>query len=526
MDPRSLFPRLGMSPIAKALLSVGGLLSVALPIFAVVGFLPSDISGFVFLFLLASLAAAYRPGWILLLLVPVLPLETVNLAPDAFGTDIRPYQFLMTAIFLGLGIRFLARRPMPGWPRLSAADLLLALVPVGSLFASMNASDPGVSLRLSLILFSFYGMYALFRIYVRSSEDVSRILPFVSLSFASTAIVAIAQNVSFLSDGPLPEVMPGRPNAFFAEPDWLGMFLILPFATLSAAGYLIASRSETFRGPFSMKRSVFLWAGFSLCLVASILSVSRSAWLGTAASALVALTLAFSARPIRVGGFMLSMMTAAKLSALFLVLAIPLTDFDLSGRARSVGSGLQTVTVSCVRNVGLPERISDVSELEPLGCRHIDLDEIPTELAAGRSVTEIERDDPNVSIRKDIYARSFSVGMGHPILGVGWGTVTATLGTDGRGTGLNASDVFLETWLGSGLVGLVGLVGFLSLLFIRAFRDFRKTRGTFALFLMAVFSGLVVFDLFNSGILLGFFWALLGIAGSYLSREEPFTETL
>lgn len=522
----SFLPRIGMSPIAKTLLLVGGLLAIVLPIGSVSGLFPLGLSDFIFLFVITSLFAAYRPGWALLLLVSVLPIEIIDLAPDTLGLGIRPYQFLTAAIFLGLGIRFVARREMPGMPRIAPADVLLALIPIGSLIAALNAPDPGASLRLSLILFSFYAIYILIRIYIRSSEDVSRVLPFFLLSAGITALIAILQNVLFLLGTESYEVMPGRPNALFAEADWLGMFLVLFATVLLVSMYRFARDKAPTGSILSMKRSTYLILGLVLCLTALILSVSRSAWLGMIVTIIILSVLPATRGMARPAILPLTVFILSGIVALVIAFRVPLTNFDLSGRAESIGSGAQTITISCQDMTALPERIGSVAELAPLGCRHINLEEIPIELDAGRFVAEIDRDDPNVSIRRDIYFRSIDEIRAHPILGIGWGSITRSLGTDPSGTGLNASNVFLEVWLGSGLLGLIGLLGTFGYLAFVASRDFFRNGGSFPLFLISAFAGLVVFDLFNSGILLGFFWVLLGIAGSYLSREEPFTDTL
>ncbi len=526
MNIRDYLPVLAMSPIAKTLLVLNGSVSLFLPILSHRGVLPLAVADFMFLFVLMALAAAYRSGWVFLSLVSVLPLETVNLAPMSLGVDIRPYQFLMLAIAVGFGIRYYAHRTLPDRPRFHVGDLLLLLVPLGSVVASINASDPQASLRMSAIVFSFFGLYTLFRIYVRTSEDVGRILPFVILSVVLTAFSAIAQNLLYLDGDGSFEVMPGRPNGPFAEPDWLGMYLVFGFSILLSSGYLIASRSESVRKALRTKRSVLLFLAFIPVSVALIITVSRSAWIGAGSAVFTAMALVVLIRRPIVNAFLMPMTVIAASVALGSVLVVPLTDFDLSGRAGSIGSGLQSVTVSCEREVGLPDRIVSAEQLSSFGCRHIDLEEIEAERSAGKFVAQIDRNDPNVSIRKEIYARSFALAHEHPILGAGWGTISSVLGQDERGTGLNASNIFLETWIGSGAAGLIGLSAFFLVLLFRAWSDLIRSRGVFPFFMLTVFVGLTVFNLFNSGILLGFFWALLGVSGSYVFREDDFSETL
>jgi O-antigen ligase len=519
---RSSFPKFPLSPLSLRLLLGGTLVFAALRIPGVV---PFGLPGFLIFLPIVLLASAYRPGWMFLLLVTLLPIEAANLASFPSGPDIRPYQLLVVSIFFGIAVRALAGRSVPELPRPHPADFLLLLVPLGSLLSLMNASDPSSSLRFSVIRFSFFALYALFRLYIRSSEDVSRIFPFAVASVSLVALESVVQNIFFLSGREAFEAMPGRPNGPFSEADWLGMFLVLSVSILLASGYVVASRAGSVRSFFRAKRSRYLVSVLAFVLSALIVTVSRSAWIGAAVSVMLAFALAFFSGRRVIAPFLLSTAISVVI-ALSAVMIVPLTDFDLSGRAGSVGSGLQTVTVSCENGSEIPVRIGTIDELPAFGCRHIDLGEIDTERAAGRMIAETERNDPNVSIRKRIYAESFALAARHPFLGIGWGSVSATLGTDDRGTDLNASDVFLEVWLGSGALGLFGFSGFLLLLAFRSLRDFFRTRGAFPFFVLVSFSGMIAFDVFNSGILLGFFWALLGIAGSYLAEESEFAETI
>lgn len=526
LNLRNFLPSLSMSPIAKSLLFASGAIFIILVTTAYRGVLPLGLPDFLFLLILSILAAAYRPGWMFLLLVTVLPLEMVNLAPAAFGTGIRPYQFLMLAIYAGLAVRSVSGRSLPIWPKPHAGDILLSLIPIGALIAVVNAPDHMASFRLAVILFSFLALYLLFRMYIRTAEDVGRILPFVVLSTGLVIALSIFQNVRFLSGERSFEVMPGRPNGPFAEPDWLGMYLVFGFSILLSSGYLIASRSESMRKALRTKRSVLLFLAFIPVSVALIITVSRSAWIGAGSAVFTAMALVVLIRRPIVNAFLMPMTVIAVSVALGSVLVVPLTDFDLSGRAGSIGSGLQSVTVSCEREVGLPDRIESAEQLSSFGCRHIDLEEIEVERSAGKFVAQIDRNDPNVSIRKEIYARSFALAREHPILGAGWGTISSVLGQDERGTGLNASNIFLESWIGSGAAGLIGLSAFFLVLLFRSWSDLIRFRGVFPFFMLTVFVGLTVFNLFNSGILLGFFWALLGVSGSYVFREDDFSETL
>lgn len=530
-----------MTPIGKTLLAGSALLHAGLIALSLSGILPPGTADFFFFFFLATLAALYRPGWMFLLLIATLPLESVNLAPMVFGTDLRPYQFLVAAISVGLLIRFLSKRALPEKPTLGWADLSLGLVVLGSFPAILNAPDPGASFRLSIILLSFYALYLLARTYLRSVDDVKRILPFALVSGAIVLCYALFQNIRFLSGLDAFEVMPGRPDGGFPEPDWLGMYLVFFGAmllSLGAAFQTIHDESGRERMVKHISLAVFMTVFFSVLLM----TVSRSAWLGTAISG-IAVLLALSSRfqfftrkkvDVEIHGMSISwnlllrgsdhydgrkrlgiwLVTIAAPFLVALALAPSLTRFDLSGRADSIASGNQKITVSCdSADTALPRVLHTMDELSQNNCRHIDLEEIDTEKLSGKSILTVLRPDPNVDIRKDIYAKSWSEIREHPLLGIGWGSISPLLGTDGRGTGLNASNVFLEIWLGSGIMGLLGFLGFIVLVLVRATRNLLRPHPESGLleralpiFILSAIPGLLVFDLFNSGILLGFLW--------------------
>jgi O-antigen ligase len=128
--------------------------------------------------------------------------------------------------------------------------------------------------------------------------------------------------------------------------------------------------------------------------------------------------------------------------------------------------------------------------------------------------------------RSAIYRKSWEIIREHPILGVGFGTITQSLGTDERGAGLNESNIFLQIWAGCGILGLMAFTAVIGYLFIYAFRrvspicllnkiigypiakdDFKKSLNFFAV--LGILS-LIIPNLFNAGLLMGLFW--LGLA--------------
>jgi O-antigen ligase len=255
---------------------------------------------------------------------------------------------------------------------------------------------------------------------------------------------------------------------------------------------------------------------FVLVLIVLILTVSRSAWLAFA----VGVAMLFLGEGCRLyqrgkGGWVQYLRKALHLIglgvfALAVIFVFQLTRFHLGERAESTGSGYQSITVACEEKVSLPERIESLEELELYHCQHIRLEEIATQEQAGKSIKTTERRDPNFSIRSQIYLQSWQVLKTHFIFGIGLGNSAQFLGADERGAGLNTSNLFLETWLGSGLLGLVSLVALWVVLAIRfgwsMWRGIEPERYIVGL---AMLAGVTVFNLFNAGMFLGVFFFVL-----------------
>ena len=205
------------------------------------------------------------------------------------------------------------------------------------------------------------------------------------------------------------------------------------------------------------------------------------------------------------------------------IYAFHLTNFQIFNRASSVG-GLQKITVACpMTTCILPYKINDLEELSSCSCRHINLEDIEKEKEAGSRIMEVQRVDPNIATRVLIYQKSIDQIIKHPILGIGWGNISAILGTDERGMGLNASNIFLEVWLGAGLIGALSFVILLGYIFIRSvmmYLDRKVEDKTVATFILLGWIAIVIPNLFNSGIFLGFLWVYLAIAILLIEARE------
>src|SRR4030066_2073917 len=72
--------------------------------------LPLGAGDFVFISILALCVALYRPRWMFLLFVSLVPLENVILASGFLPMQLRPYQFLGAELAVAVIILYLFKR--------------------------------------------------------------------------------------------------------------------------------------------------------------------------------------------------------------------------------------------------------------------------------------------------------------------------------------------------------------------------------------------------------------------------------
>jgi len=325
--------------------------------------------------------------------------------------------------------------------------------------------------------------------------------------------------------------MPGRPNSTFTEADWFGIFLVFLAASVYAFVYFKHLSYEESEANGRWKKLVFPYVTLTIIFIALVISVSRSAWLGAFFETLFFLAVLLTGLSVqwknwqwKITFYALIRITASLALALAVIYIFHLTNFQLINRVESSGSGLQKITISCAPGIEAPEKIAVVEELEKFGCRHINLENIEKEIAEGNSVKEIYRNDPNVYIRKEIYRITWQEIKAHPIFGIGWGSIINILGRDSRGTGLNASNIFLEIWLGSGIMGLLAFLAVWVYIPCRMIGNLHNQispeKNAFILFIMTSWFGITVSNLFNSGIFLAFLWLFLALSFIELDYNE------
>lgn len=501
--------------------------NIALVVFLIIanniGFLPlKNIGDFLFVAGITFLLALYRPGWSFLFFIGTIALENINLAPVEIGLSVRPYQLLGLVTLIAVGIRYYSHRLNFKIPKFEWLDYLVILFALGGFLGSLNASDSALALRQSVIITSFALLYFLVRIFIRNLDDVKRIMPFFLTSSLMVVVYAIWQNWQFMRGGSNFEVMPGRVNATFSEADWLGIFLVLLISVLYVAAYNLHSRMKILNLSYKtyvFGYSCFVWFLIILTWTALIITVARSAWLG---AALVTLGM-FSYLLLKRNVKLFLMFVMAILFSVGLVYLFDLTNFQLNNRIQSTASGEQEITIACKNEIEIPSPINNVDELSKYNCKHINLEDIEKEMMGGSIIKKIYRKDPNVSIRKEIYAKSFDEIKNNLIFGIGWGNISEVLGKDERGAGLNSSNIFLEVWLGAGIFGIISflvLIGYIlgrgKLFFLKKIREgkfLRQDSGMDFFYLFVVLSSVAIIipNLFNAGIMLGFLWVWMGI---------------
>lgn len=512
------------------LLLANAFLVLFLIILSNIGILPIKNTGdFIFFAIIFLAFALYRPSWAFLFFIGTIALENINLAPEGIGIAVRPYQFVGGLTILAVLIKLIFRRLGFNFPKWSRYDLLFIIFTLAGFLSVLGSVDKILSLKQSIIVTSFAVLYFLVRIFIQSFDDLKKIIPFFLSSSIIVVLYGIWQNIRFSKGLSHFETMPGRPNATFVEADWLGIYLVLLLATIYVFVYWIKNNNqETITKQLSITNfqfskslyfvSCILYLAVTYILL--ILTVSRSAWLGALAISIMYQVVCikyfiFDKKDWKGFFKQLMILIFAGIISLTVIYIFNLTNFRLFNRVQSTGTGLQKITISCSKNISLPEKIETIAELTSYSCRHINLEEVQSEQANGNFVKEIYRNDPNVSIRSEIYKKSWNEIKQHPILGIGWGNIGKILGSDDRGASLNSSNIFLEIWLGTGIIGTLAFLVILAYILvfnIRLFISGNIDNETLGLFGILGLIGLIIPNLFNAGIMLGFVWIFFAIS--------------
>ncbi|MCK4635793.1 MAG: O-antigen ligase family protein [Candidatus Moranbacteria bacterium] len=537
----------------KILIISNVVIILTLIIFSNLGFLPLEnflIFGFfsvaIFIF------AWWRLRLFFLFFVGIIILENINLVPAELGVNIRPYQLLGGIIFLVFLVKLVLNKLNFKLPKFCWKDGLILTFILAGFLSTIFSENQIVSLKQSIIITSFGLLYFLFKVFIQNFQDLKKVIPFFLSSSFVVVIYGIWQNWQFMRGSSHFEIMAGRPNTTFSEPDWLGMFLVFLVASLYI---LIFKKYYSIKNIFK-KGDCLFWFYYSflvLTFILLILTVARSAWLGVGMVTIIYLFLilleslsvwlelkkGFRFR-IRKNNFFKKIFKNLNWKSFFsqsfiifstgiisisLVFFLNLTNFELGNRIQSTGSGKQEITISCVLMFDMEQNnflnssireIENISELKKYNCRHINLEEIESEELKGNLVTKIYRSDPNVNVRAEVYRKSWREIKGNWILGIGWGNIGSVLGMDDSDTVLNSSNIFLEVWLGAGILGIISFMILIFSIFWQGIINFISKedieKKLFGMFLILGVVAILIPNLFNAGIMLGFLWLFFGVS--------------
>lgn len=524
---------------------LGLLVSLALIILGILSLIPFNLVVFALLFL-ALLSLALRwPRQIFWLFVILLPLETIIVSPEQISFSLRPFQLVGGVLIIATIILWLigklnfsllsfkkiclvckikdkkACEKIPADKAFNFLDKLVFLLPFISLLGIINAPDKGGAFKQSIIMFSFVILYWLARNYLQTKKQKLEALWFFLIGSLPVIFFGIYQAVAQKMGWQSFQVMIGRVNSTFTEPDWLGIYLVFLVAIVLWLKIVVKKfRKEIMVGTWSLEKSGswFLNGYLFLLLFAVLLTVSRSAWLGVVAVVIVYFALEY---------WIVKKFSIVAKSALAIIVILiislaavqfsGLSSFHFGNRAASSLSGQQKITISCVRETKVPTEIENINALKEYNCQHINLEDIETQQAMGMTVKEVYRPDPNVNIRKNIYQKTWQEIKSNFWFGQGLGSSSVILGIDGRGAGLNSSNIFLEVWLSMGVLGLIAFVAIFFMPLMDAAKNICCQKKDdlekifYALFVILTFVAFFIPNLFNAGLFLGFFWVWLAV---------------
>jgi hypothetical protein len=524
---------------------IGILFNATLILMDVVGFLPLNLISFSLMFLVIFLLSLYRPVWMFWIFIISLPLESVIISSNQIPISFRPFQVIALMLFLATVflllfkvknkkisklIEFNKDKIFKKGNHFNYKDFLVLILVLLSSISLNKALNFDVTLKLNLVLVSFVMIYFLARFYLQEKQRKLEALWFFIATSLPVLFFGIYQAVAYKMNWFDFQVFAERSNGTFVEPDWFGIYLVFLGALIYWVKlYLFRTNNSTMIGVFEIKRAGQWFLNFQLALISVVLllTVARSAWLGFAFLTVIYFFCLLRQKQIlNLNKFLsISFLKEALtifwigLFAILIVSITGLSNFNLTNRATSSFSGLEKITISCqgTTQISVPEKISNIDELNKYNCQHIRLEEIELEKKAGMKVKTVYRPDPNIEIRKDIYQITWREIQNNFWIGQGLGSSAEVLGKDSYGHGFNASNIFLEIWFSFGVIGLAVFVWLFLGTIIEAFKNIlNKSKSEIGKNLIIILVGvaLLIPNLFNAGIFLVIFWVWLAVANS------------
>lgn len=455
------------------------------------------------------------------LLIFLIPFELYKVELLRGIISLRPYQIVTAVLLVLIGyysVKGKIKIDELRAPFRSSITKLFAVFFLVSIISIANALDVKNSIQETLVLLSFLAIYWLVLFFVRSKNDMYGMAHTLLVSSFLVSIFALVQVIAYKFGLELIEVMPGRPNSFFPEPDWLGFFMVFALALfISVHGTRQPFLDETmFHAMPSMVRtfhSPYVHVLFQVLLyIVIILTIARASWLAAIGVTGLYLLLMFLNKENHFrsafleGGKMIGMV----LISLGIIYALSLTPFSLKNRFLSIVTGQEVHAV-----VTDPETGKEIS---------IDKKRIEDYKKKGVEVKTRRVEDVNILRRTESFTDNFDIVLKHPFLGIGFGGIENAFGE-----GVNANNIFMEIWIAT---GTLGLIVFMTVFYcivrewcVLYFKNRSESRNVYLLFVILGLVAIVIPNIFNSGIFLGFFWVYLGLASSILFGGWVMSET-
>ena len=401
-----------------------------------------------------------------LVVVAVVPLEAYFIPVGSLRLKL--YQVVVSAAFVGLladmarvhtGLRLPFLIPIAAFVALSALSITFSILPAETVRI--------VALQIILV-----GVYVVVTAACSREDQLQKAMLTLAIAGAVVATFGLYQLFAYHLGLPtgitrgLGEGRPwsflsryGRPSGTFFEPDWLGAFAMQ--AALLAIPMAIHGNPRYRR---------VAYASGTLAIAGLLVSGTRAAWLGFAIGA-ASLLLFRSARRMRLLGF--AAIAAFLAVGLLVVMAAVYPEYATL----------------------IHERLTNMFDTRSSGI-------------AGRVNTL-------AVIVQQIHV--------HPLRGSGTGILDALVaGRQQTFAGRLGPNVFLTTWMETGVAGVVLLFWLFGLTLWRVGRAARRsdTLGALAQGLFAGVIALVVQSQFNNSFLLGFFWVQLGLCAAAVVIHE------
>jgi O-antigen ligase len=422
-------------------------------------------------------------------LASLLLLSTVSLEKFSFfeNSSIKIYEILSIPVILNLAYLFYKNKISLKLPKIITFSLILIVV--ASIFGFIHTPSIAASLKYTLLFFYFLALsMATYLATFQKRENVIRTL---ILSSLPVLVYGIFQSLAYKFSLFAFETMPGRVDGTFFEPDWFGMYLAVILGLMM---------------PLLNFKKISHWIFLILIFANLLLTISRASWLASICIIFVYLLINLFRKKIKQGLFSFTQILASLSVAIFIITLFNLTPFSLSQRFLSTFTGDE-------KYLATQDEFGNTIQISKEEAQRLNSDQLLL----------LSREDTNVNSRLNSYQESFELIKKHPLFGIGLGGLSTIYSKF-----TNANNILLEILIGTGFTGAIPFLAILLypfLLFIYLF--FKKyphfPYSTSTLSLILAFTAILIPNMFNSGIFLGYFWIILGIALS-LNRHTLKTE--